>query len=86
MLLSVCSQLEWDNLFVDLWEPYIRGTFSTVGYKYQYWSCVIFPSFPSVVNTLISALYFLVGSFFSFSYVDLLLSSLVISLDILPSP
>ena len=86
MQLSVCCQLEWDNLFVDLWEPYNRGTFSRVGYKCQYWYCVIFPSFPTVVNTLVSALYFLVGSFFSFSYVDLSLSSLVISFDILPSP
>ena len=53
MLLSVCSPQQ-----ASLWifgEPYIRGTSSRVGYKYQYWSFVIFPSFSSVFNILISS-------------------------------
>ena len=66
----------------SLWifgEPHIRSTLSRVGHKKQYWSFVIFPSFSSVFSILITyASNFLVGVFFSFSYVALLLVSLVI--------
>ena len=58
------------TLLVDFWWSIHPWYWYSVGYKYQYYTFVTFPSFSSEFIILMSsALYVLVGFFFSFSYV-----------------